>query len=176
MDEESSLSQSICERLLHRHRRPRPTLLGSRNLRKLCLLQQHKYHLRENSSARTSISVSERPCCCVFRPSTHVPPTPYSQVDTNNDLTTSDPWWIYTTCNIFWVIKSQYDFSLIELVRESPRFGIMLLSMCISIAFIVVDILSVLHVFREALPTGINPFWKVSSHKTRRWKPLQSYT
>ncbi|KAK2765072.1 hypothetical protein FQN54_008771 [Arachnomyces sp. PD_36] len=73
-----------------------------------------------------------------------------------------DPWWIYTTCNIFWVIKSQYDFGLIELVRESPRFGIMLLSMCISIAFIIVDILSVLHVFREALPMGINPFWKLS--------------
>lgn len=41
----------------------------------------------------------------------------------------------------------------------------MLFSMCLSIAFIVVDILSVLHVFREALPIGINPFWKVSSHK-----------
>ncbi|EGD94899.1 hypothetical protein TESG_02401 [Trichophyton tonsurans CBS 112818] len=73
-----------------------------------------------------------------------------------------DPWWIYTTCNIFWVIKSQYDFSFIELVRHSPRFGVMLVSMCISIVFIVVDVLSVLGVFRGALPTGLNPFWKIS--------------
>jgi hypothetical protein len=78
----------------------------------------------------------------------------------------SDPWWIYTTCNLFWVIKSQYDFGITELVRVSPRFGIMLLSMCLSIVFIIVDILSVLHVFGNALPTGINPFWKV------RRKPL----
>ncbi|KAK2753703.1 hypothetical protein FQN55_000066 [Onygenales sp. PD_40] len=73
-----------------------------------------------------------------------------------------DPWWIYTTCNLFWVIKSQYDFTLFELVRESPRFGVMLLSMCLSIVFLVVDLMSVLHVFEGALPTGINPFWKLS--------------
>ena len=77
------------------------------------------------------------------------------------ELTSSDPWWIYTTCNLFWVIKSEYGFGIIELVRESPRFGIMLLSMCLSIVFLVVDTLSVLHVFNAALPTGINPFWKV---------------
>jgi hypothetical protein len=41
----------------------------------------------------------------------------------------------------------------------SPRFGILLLSMCLSLAFIVVDILSVTAV----LDTGaINPFWKFS--------------
>ncbi|PGH11579.1 hypothetical protein AJ80_07049 [Polytolypa hystricis UAMH7299] len=73
-----------------------------------------------------------------------------------------DPWWIYTTCNLFWVIKSQYDFGILELVRESPRFGIMLLSMCLSIVFIIVDVLSVIHVFQAALPTGLNPFWKLA--------------
>ncbi|KAF3491614.1 uncharacterized protein GIQ15_01131 [Arthroderma uncinatum] len=73
-----------------------------------------------------------------------------------------DPWWIYTTCNIFWVIKSQYSFSFAELVRHSPRFGVMLVSMCVSIIFIIVDILSVVGVFRGALPTGLNPFWKIS--------------
>lgn len=45
----------------------------------------------------------------------------------------------------------------------------MLLSMCLSIVFIVVDILSVLHVFREALPMGINPFWKVCLRKDNRY-------
>jgi hypothetical protein len=73
-----------------------------------------------------------------------------------------DPWWVYTTCNLFWVIKTEYGFGAIELVRQSPRFGVMLLSMCLSIGFIVVDILSVISVFREALPVGLNPFWKVN--------------
>lgn len=60
------------------------------------------------------------------------------------------------------MIKREYGFGAIELVLQSPRFGVMLLSMCLSIAFIVVDILSVISVFREALPVGLNPFWKVS--------------
>ncbi|EAS36609.3 uncharacterized protein CIMG_01963 [Coccidioides immitis RS] len=73
-----------------------------------------------------------------------------------------DPWWIYTTCNLFWVIKSQYDFGISELLRNGPRFGIMLIAMCISIIFIIFDTLSVLRVLKGALPTGINPFWKLS--------------
>ncbi|OAX82936.1 hypothetical protein ACJ72_02706 [Emergomyces africanus] len=73
-----------------------------------------------------------------------------------------DPWWIYTTCNLFYVIKSQYDFTYLELVRHSPRFGVMLAAMCISIIFLIVDLLSVVHAFKGALPTGVNPFWKIS--------------
>ncbi|EEP82029.1 conserved hypothetical protein [Uncinocarpus reesii 1704] len=73
-----------------------------------------------------------------------------------------DPWWIYTTCNLFWVIKSQYDFKIVELLRNGPRFGVMLVAMCISIVFILLDTLSVLRVLKGALPTGINPFWKLS--------------
>jgi len=38
----------------------------------------------------------------------------------------------------------------------------MLVSMCLSIAFIIVDTLSVLNVFSSVLPTGIEPFWKLS--------------
>ena len=74
----------------------------------------------------------------------------------------SDPWWIYTTCNLFWVVKTHYNFGLIELVRECPRFGLMLGSMCLSILFSVADVLSVTGVLSAAMPTGINPFWKVS--------------
>lgn len=73
----------------------------------------------------------------------------------------SDPWWLFTTCSLFYVIKKQYDFSLFELIKVSPRFGIMLLSMCLSLAFTVIDILSVTGVFSSALPTGVEPFWKV---------------
>ncbi|EED14769.1 conserved hypothetical protein [Talaromyces stipitatus ATCC 10500] len=73
-----------------------------------------------------------------------------------------DPWWLFTTCSLFYVIKKQYDFSLFELIKVSPRFGVMLLSMCLSLAFTVFDILSVTNVFSSALPTGVEPFWKLS--------------
>ncbi|KMP01975.1 hypothetical protein CIRG_02114 [Coccidioides immitis RMSCC 2394] len=55
-----------------------------------------------------------------------------------------------------------YDFGISELLRNGPRFGIMLIAMCISIIFIIFDTLSVLRVLKGALPTGINPFWKLS--------------
>jgi len=72
----------------------------------------------------------------------------------------SDPWWIFTTINLFWNIKRRYDFGFAELIRVSPRFGVLLLSMCLSIGFIIVDILSVTPVLSVGLPDGINPFWK----------------
>lgn len=76
---------------------------------------------------------------------------------------TSDPWWIFTTISLFYTIKKEYNFGLWELVVVSPRFGVMLVSMCLSIAFLIVDTLSVTNVFSDSLPTGIEPFWKVRS-------------
>ncbi|KAF7179026.1 hypothetical protein CNMCM7691_007796 [Aspergillus felis] len=74
-----------------------------------------------------------------------------------------DPWWIFTTCSLFYTIKREYNFGIFELVSVSPRFGIMLASMCLSIAFMIVDTCSVLNVFsHSSLPTGIEPFWKLS--------------
>ncbi|KAI4621454.1 uncharacterized protein J4E87_006671 [Alternaria ethzedia] len=71
-----------------------------------------------------------------------------------------DPWWILTTIYLFWVIKTQYELSLKEIVRISPRFGIMLLSMLLSIVFIVLDISTVTEAIKLPGATGINPFWK----------------
>jgi len=74
-----------------------------------------------------------------------------------------DPWWIFTVISLFWNIKSKYDFSLIELCRVSPRFGILLGAMVLSVAFIICDILSVTQVITgSGLPDGINPFWKLA--------------
>lgn len=73
-----------------------------------------------------------------------------------------DPWWIFTTVFLFWVIKTQYEMSLKEIIRISPRFGIMLLSMVLSIVFIILDILSVTNAWRLPGATGINPFWKLA--------------
>jgi hypothetical protein len=56
-----------------------------------------------------------------------------------------------------------YSFGIVELVIVAPRFGIILVSMCLSIIFMIVETCSVLHMFNAAdLPTGIQPFWKLS--------------
>ncbi|KAL4764186.1 uncharacterized protein BDW70DRAFT_130505 [Aspergillus foveolatus] len=74
-----------------------------------------------------------------------------------------DPWWVITTISLFYTIKREYNFGIRELVTISPRFGIMLASMCLSLAFVVVDECSVLGVFNSAsLPSGVQPFWKLS--------------
>ncbi|KAK3673597.1 hypothetical protein LTR78_006502 [Recurvomyces mirabilis] len=72
-----------------------------------------------------------------------------------------DPWWIFTIANLLWNIKTRYDFGFLELMRVSPRFGILFGAMMLSICFILVDILAVTHVISgSGLPDGINPFWK----------------
>lgn len=73
-----------------------------------------------------------------------------------------DPWWIFTTVALFWTIKTQYEMSLNEIIRISPRFGVMMGSMIISIVFIILDICSVTGAFSSSLPVGINPFWKLA--------------
>lgn len=74
-----------------------------------------------------------------------------------------DPWWIFTCCSLFWNIKRRYDFGILELCRVSPRFAILLMSMTLSVTFIICDILSVVHVIHTSpAPDGINPWWKLS--------------
>ncbi|KAF2744557.1 hypothetical protein M011DRAFT_506412 [Sporormia fimetaria CBS 119925] len=73
-----------------------------------------------------------------------------------------DPWWIVTTVALVWTIKTQYELTLREILRISPRFGIMLFSMVVSIIFIICDICSVTGAFQSSLPVGINPFWKLA--------------
>lgn len=70
---------------------------------------------------------------------------------------------MFTVLSLLYNIKSRYEFGYIELMRVSPRFAILLTTMLISVAFILVDILSVTHVVKgPGLPDGINPFWKIA--------------
>jgi len=71
----------------------------------------------------------------------------------------SDPWWVFTTINLVWNVKHRYGYGFVEFINLSPRFGILLLSMCLSIIFILLDILAVTPVIALG---GINPFWKIS--------------
>lgn len=73
-----------------------------------------------------------------------------------------DPWWVATTIFLFYSIKTKYDLPIRDIVRISPRFAVMLAAMLLSIAFIVLDVLSVTAVLKNSLPVGINPFWKLS--------------
>jgi hypothetical protein len=63
---------------------------------------------------------------------------------------------------LFYNIKSRYDFEFFELIRISPRFGILLGSMLFSVVFTLLDILVVTNVLKKGLPDGIDPFWQLS--------------
>lgn len=74
-----------------------------------------------------------------------------------------DPWWLFTVLNLIYNIRGKYEFGIIELIRVSPRFGVLLAAMFMSLAFIIVDILAVSHaISATSLPDGINPFWKLA--------------
>lgn len=70
-----------------------------------------------------------------------------------------DPWWVFTTVKLVLVINKNYDYTLPGLIRTSPRFGVMLLCMFISIAFLVTDIIVTALI---SVQSGINPYWRVS--------------
>lgn len=74
----------------------------------------------------------------------------------------SDPWWLFTTALLFYQIMTHYRTPLTILVVISPRFGVLTVSMFLSIVFIVLDIISVTGGFRNSLPEGLNPFWKLA--------------
>jgi hypothetical protein len=48
------------------------------------------------------------------------------------------------------------------LIRISPRFGILLAAMLLSIAFTILDILAVTDALKKDLPAGIDPFWELA--------------
>lgn len=73
-----------------------------------------------------------------------------------------DPWWVASVGKLLWVLKSHYDLTLREVVTISPRFAIMVAAMILSIVFVILDILSVTDTLSDALPVGVNPFWKLA--------------
>lgn len=80
------------------------------------------------------------------------------------ELLFRDPWWIITTIYLFTIIKTHYAMTIRDIIRISPRFGIMLASMIISISFVICDVCAVTGAIKLAgsSDTGINPFWKLA--------------
>ncbi|MCJ1475855.1 hypothetical protein MMC13_004519 [Lambiella insularis] len=71
-----------------------------------------------------------------------------------------DPWWIFTTLRLVWAIKRNYSYKLSTLFRNSPRFGIMILCMFLSIVFLLTDVVvSAAHLTADS---GINPYWRLA--------------
>ena len=69
-----------------------------------------------------------------------------------------DPWWLFTSCFLIYVIKRDYDLGVVELIRASPRFAILITCICASLAFIIVDVI----VTAAGGLSSVNPYWKVS--------------
>jgi len=71
-----------------------------------------------------------------------------------------DPWWIFTTCRLVWAIKRNYNYPLLALIKDSPRFGIMILCMFLSIIFLLTDVIvTAAHISADS---GINPYWRLA--------------
>lgn len=70
-----------------------------------------------------------------------------------------DPWWIFTTCRLIYDIKRGYFHKLIDLIRISPRFGILIFCMVLSICFLLVDV--IVTAAKISRDSGINPYWRV---------------
>lgn len=73
-----------------------------------------------------------------------------------------DPWWVASCAKLLWILKVHYDLTLREVVTVSPRFAVMVAAMILSISFVILDILSVTAILQDALPVGVNPFWKLA--------------
>lgn len=69
-----------------------------------------------------------------------------------------DPWWIFTTWKLIDAIKKTYGFKLWALVQINTRFGIMLLCMAFSIAFLLTD--AAVSAAKITASSGINPYWR----------------
>lgn len=70
-----------------------------------------------------------------------------------------DPWWVFTTIKLVLAINDNYEFTIPKLVRISPRFGVMLLCLFVSIVFVVVDVVFMILVSKRG---GLNPFWRLA--------------
>ncbi|EXJ86437.1 hypothetical protein A1O3_03388 [Capronia epimyces CBS 606.96] len=72
-----------------------------------------------------------------------------------------DPWWVFSVLTLFEVIRKCYGTGVLELIKRSPRFAILLSAICLSLIFTVLDIVASIHSFIGSTD-GINPWWKLS--------------
>lgn len=71
-----------------------------------------------------------------------------------------DPWWVFTCLTLFHVIRKCYGTGTLELMKRSPRFGILLAAIILAMIFTIMDITASIVKFGGS--DGINPYWKFS--------------
>lgn len=69
-----------------------------------------------------------------------------------------DPWWVFTCITLFHVIRKCYGTGTLELIKRSPRFGILLAAIILAMVFTIMDITASIVHFGGS--DGINPYWK----------------
>lgn len=72
-----------------------------------------------------------------------------------------DPWWVFTCLVLYYVVSRVYGTGAFELTKRSPRFGILMCAICLSLIFTAIDIAASIHNFIGSVD-GINPWWKLS--------------
>lgn len=58
-----------------------------------------------------------------------------------------DPWWVFSCLTLFYVINTVYGTGVFELIKRSPRFGILLAAISLALIFTAVDIAASIHNF-----------------------------
>lgn len=77
------------------------------------------------------------------------------------DVFLRDPWWVFCCGILFYVISKSYGMGVFQIIRRSPRFGILFASIILAMIFTALDIVASLHPFIGSTD-GINPFWKLA--------------
>ena len=77
------------------------------------------------------------------------------------DIYVRDPWWVFCCGILFYVISKSYGMGVFQIIRRSPRFGILFVSIILALIFTALDIVASLHPF-IGTTDGINPFWKLA--------------
>ena len=98
------------------------------------VLQQYQQHVHVSTSIRVNFQV--RITLSVELILIHLPNT--------TDVPTRDPWWLFSIFTLFHIIRTSYKFPVLHLIKRSPRFGILLVAIFLSMAFTFMDILSII--------------------------------
>lgn len=77
------------------------------------------------------------------------------------DQVLRDPWWIFCCGILFYVVSKSYDVGVMSIVKKSPRFGIVFISIILAVIFTSLDVVCSIHSFIGSTD-GINPFWKLA--------------
>lgn len=72
-----------------------------------------------------------------------------------------DPWWVFVCIMLFRVVRKCYGATTLDLLKSSPRFGVLVAAIVLAVIFTIVDIVASVHPLWFGATNGINPWWKM---------------